>query len=63
LDVIPIQLLFSGGVVLVSDEVGEKLLPKFSKRAADRGQRIQAVPLMDVSELHNLVKKVANNEV
>jgi hypothetical protein len=47
----------------VSDEVGEKLLPKFSKRAADRGQRIQAVPLGSIEQLHNLVKLVANNEV
>lgn len=57
------QCLCKGGVVLVSDEVGEKLLPKFAKRAIDRGQRIQAVPLGDVAELHNLVKLVASNEI
>ena len=52
-----------GGVVLISDEVAEKLLPKFSRKADERKQHIEPVPTGTIEQLHDLVKLVATNEI
>lgn len=52
-----------GGVVLVSEEVAERLLPKFSKKADERQQFIKAVKNGSVDQLADLVKSVASGEV
>lgn len=58
-----LQCLNDGGVVLVSDEVAEKLLPKFSRKAEERKQHIEPVPTGTIEQLHELVKLVATNEI
>lgn len=58
-----LQCLSKGGVVLVSEEVGEKLLPKFSKRAEEREQKIQAVATGTIEQLNELVELVASKKV
>ena len=58
-----LQCLSKGGVVLVSEEVGEKLLPKFSKKADERECKIRAVANGTIEQLHDLVKLVSTNEV
>lgn len=57
------QCLGKGGVVLVSEEVGEKLLPKFSHLADKREQKLRAVANGSIEQLQQLVKLVASNEV
>lgn len=57
------QCLTKGGHIFISDEVAEKLLPKFSKRAEERGQTIEAAPTGTIEQLHQLVKLVSSNEV
>ncbi|XP_053666958.1 uncharacterized protein LOC128716060 [Anopheles marshallii] len=57
------QCLTKGGHIFISDEVAEKLLPKFSKRAEERGQTIEAVPTGTIEQLHQLVKLVSSNEI
>lgn len=52
-----------GGVVLISEDTAEKLLPRFSKRAEEHEQQIQAVANGTIAQLHELVKLVASNEV
>lgn len=58
-----LQCLNTKGVVLVSEEVAERLLPKFSRLAADRQQRIEAVSNGTVEQLQQLVRNVASGEV
>lgn len=58
-----LQCLSTRGVVLVSEEVAERLLPKFSRLAADRQQRIEAVSNGTVEQLQQLVQNVASGEV
>jgi D-arabinose 1-dehydrogenase-like Zn-dependent alcohol dehydrogenase len=55
--------LNDGGVVLISDEVAEKLLPKFSRKAEERKQHIEPVPTGTIEQLHNLVDLVAKKEI
>ncbi|EAA43419.2 AGAP009224-PA [Anopheles gambiae str. PEST] len=57
------QCLTKGGHIFISDEVAEKLLPKFSKRAEERGQTIEAAPTGTIEQLHQLVKLVSSNEI
>ncbi|KAG5679895.1 hypothetical protein PVAND_009431 [Polypedilum vanderplanki] len=58
-----LQCLNEGGVVLISDETAEKLLPKFSRRAEERKQHIEPVPMGTIEQLHEVVKLVANGEI
>lgn len=58
-----LQCLSDGGVVLISDEVAEKLLPKFSRKAEERKQHIEPVPVGTIEQLHDLVDLVARKEV
>lgn len=48
---------------MISEEVAEKLLPKFSRKADEMGQHILAVANGTIEQLHHLVKLVASNEV
>ncbi len=52
-----------GGIVLISSEVAERLLPKFSKRAEERQQTIKTVDVGTLDQLKELVDLVARNEV
>jgi D-arabinose 1-dehydrogenase-like Zn-dependent alcohol dehydrogenase len=58
-----LQCLNEGGVVLISEETAEKLLPKFSRRAEERKVHIEPVPLGTIAQLHEVVRLVANNEI
>lgn len=58
-----LQCLNEGGVVLISEETAEKLLPKFHRRAAEGKQHLEAVPMGTIEQLKDLVNLVANNEV
>lgn len=58
-----LQCLSEGGVVLISDETAEKLLPKFSRRADERKVHIEPVPMGTIEQLHEIVKLVANKEI
>lgn len=58
-----LQCLSDGGVVLISDEVAEKLLPKFSRKAEERKQHIEPVPTGTIEQLYDLVELVANKQV
>lgn len=58
-----LQCLNEGGVVLISDEVAEKLLPKFSRKAEERKQHIEPVPTGTIEQLQQVVQLVANKEV
>lgn len=58
-----LQCLNDGGVVLISDEIAEKLLPKFSRKAEERKQHIEPVPMGTIEQLHELVKLVASKEI
>ncbi|KAL3289682.1 hypothetical protein HHI36_023086 [Cryptolaemus montrouzieri] len=58
-----LQCLNSGGIVLVSEEVAERLLPKFSKLIAERNQKIEAVACGSIDLLKKLVELVANGEI
>lgn len=57
------QCLTKGGHVLISDELADKLLAKFAKRAEDRGVFIEVIPAGTIEQLHQVVKLVASNEI
>lgn len=57
------QCLGEGGVVLVSEEVGEKLLPKFSSLAEKRKQKLRAVANGSIEQLKDLVELVSSHKV
>ncbi|XP_055641358.1 uncharacterized protein LOC129778471 isoform X2 [Toxorhynchites rutilus septentrionalis] len=57
------QCLTKGGHVFISDEIAEKLLARFSKRAEDRGVFIEVVPTGTIEQLHQLVKLVATGQI
>lgn len=57
------QCLNKGGTILISEEVAERLLPKFSRRANEREVHIQPVPIGTIEQLHELVKLVASGEI
>ncbi|KAI8431197.1 hypothetical protein MSG28_001235 [Choristoneura fumiferana] len=58
-----LQCLAPGGVVLVTEDVGEKLLPKFAKKAEDLGVHIVIVPNGTIQQLRDLVALVARHEI
>lgn len=58
-----LQCLNKGGVVLVTEEIGEKLMPKFAKRAEEREQKIQSVANGTIEQLRDLVDLVSTNVV
>ncbi|XP_013199487.1 quinone oxidoreductase [Amyelois transitella] len=58
-----LQCLAAGGMVLVTEDVGEKLLPKFAKKAEEMGVRIVVVPNGSIEQLRELVALVARGEI
>lgn len=58
-----LQCLNRKGVVLVNQEVAERLLPRFSPIAEQKEQKIQAVAKGDVEQLKELVELVSSGEV
>ncbi|KAI5640939.1 zinc-binding dehydrogenase domain-containing protein [Phthorimaea operculella] len=58
-----LQCLAPGGVVLVTEDVGEKLLPKFAKKAEEMGVNIAIVPNGSIEQLKELVGLVASGEI
>ncbi|XP_072402069.1 NADP-dependent alcohol dehydrogenase C 1 isoform X2 [Diabrotica undecimpunctata] len=58
-----LQCLNSGGVVLVSEEVAERLLPKFSRLIQQRNQKIEAVAQGSIEQLKQLVQYVAQGDI
>jgi len=55
--------LSKGGVVLISDDVAEKLLPKFSRLSIEYQQEIIPVSNGTVQQLRDIVNLVANGSV
>ncbi|XP_026496741.1 uncharacterized protein LOC113401153 [Vanessa tameamea] len=58
-----LQCLAPGGMALVTEEVGEKLLPKFAKKAEDMNVNIVIVPNGSIEQLKELVQLVAKGEI
>ncbi|CAG2056293.1 unnamed protein product, partial [Timema podura] len=52
-----------GGVVFISSEVAEKLLPKFSRRAEERQQTMKPVDMGSIEQLRQLVDIVGKGEI
>ncbi|XP_005176039.1 uncharacterized protein LOC101896043 isoform X1 [Musca domestica] len=55
--------LNKGGVVLISDEVAEKLMPKFSRLSVEYQQEIIAINNGSVEQLKELVHMVADKKI
>ncbi|XP_076261911.1 death resistor Adh domain containing target isoform X2 [Rhynchophorus ferrugineus] len=58
-----LQCLNSGGVVLVSEEVADRLLPKFSRLIQQSNQKIEPVANGSIEQLKELVKYVAAGDI
>lgn len=58
-----LQCLAHGGVVLVTEDVGDKLVPKFAKKADDMNVKIGVVPNGSIEQLKELVTLVARGEI
>lgn len=58
-----LQCLNEGGVVLISDETAHSLLPKFSRRAEERKQHIEPVPMGTIEQLHEVTRLVASKDI
>ncbi|XP_021915156.1 synaptic vesicle membrane protein VAT-1 homolog-like [Zootermopsis nevadensis] len=58
-----LQCLSKGGVVFISSEVAEKLLPKFSRKAEELQQCIRPVDMGSIDQLRQLVELVGNKEI
>ncbi|KAK9890477.1 hypothetical protein WA026_010560 [Henosepilachna vigintioctopunctata] len=58
-----LQCLNNNGVVLVSEEVADRLMPKFSKLILDTDQKIEAVTCGSIELLKELVELVANKKI
>lgn len=57
------QCLSPGGIVLITEEVGERLMPKFSKKAEEMQVRIVVVPNGSIEQLRELVGLVTAGEI
>ncbi|XP_062706223.1 uncharacterized protein LOC109420670 isoform X1 [Aedes albopictus] len=57
------QCLTKGGHVFISDEIAEKLMARFAKRAEERGVFVEVVPTGTIEQLHELVKLVDSGEI
>jgi len=63
-----VLLIFSiffvqGGVVFISSEVSERLLPKFSQRAEEKQITLKTVCVGTIEQLKELVHLVASEQV
>lgn len=57
------QCLAPGGMVLVTENIGDKLLPKFARKAEDLKVSIVVVPIGSIEQLRNLLDLVANVQI
>lgn len=55
--------LNKGGVVLISEDVAEKLLPKFSRLSIENSQQILPISSGSVEQLRQLVHIVADKKI
>lgn len=58
-----LQCLATGGVALVTEDIGERLLPKFSKKAEQMNVSVVVVPNGSIEQLKELVSLVARGEI
>lgn len=58
-----ITQFLQGGIVLISSEVSDRLLPKFSRRAEELQQTIKPVDLGSLEQLRELVELVSSGQV
>ncbi|OXA52891.1 zinc-type alcohol dehydrogenase-like protein C1773.06c isoform X2 [Folsomia candida] len=58
-----LQCLSKGGIVLISSEVSDRLLPKFSRRAEELQQTIKPVDLGSLEQLRELVDLVSSGKL
>ncbi|XP_071439287.1 NADP-dependent alcohol dehydrogenase C 1 isoform X2 [Hetaerina americana] len=58
-----LQCLGKGGVVFISHEVADRLMPKFSRRAEERQQKIKSVGMGSIEQLQELVDLVGKGEI
>lgn len=58
-----LQCLNRGGIVLIGEEIAERMMPKFSRKAEERQQHIKSVANGTIEQLQELVKLVAMNQV
>ncbi|CAH2035668.1 unnamed protein product, partial [Iphiclides podalirius] len=58
-----LQCLAPGGMVLVTEDVGDKLMPKFAKKAEEMRVHIVVVPNGSIEQLKELVQLVASGEI
>lgn len=58
-----ISIKFQGGVVLLPEDVGERLIPRFGARAEDMELSIREIPNGSIDQLKELVKLVSSGEV
>ncbi|CAK1588417.1 unnamed protein product [Parnassius mnemosyne] len=58
-----LQCLAPGGMVLVTEDVGEKLMPKFAKKAEEMNVHIVVVPNGSIEQLKELVQLVASGVI
>lgn len=57
------QCLTKGGHILIGEEVADRLLPKFSRRAHEKDINIVPVPIGTIEQLHELVALVSSGEI
>ncbi|XP_045458305.1 quinone oxidoreductase [Melitaea cinxia] len=58
-----LQCLAPGGMVLVTEDIGEKLMPKFVKKAEEMNVNIVIVPNGTIEQLKDMVQLVAKGEI
>lgn len=57
------QCLTKGGTVFISDEIAEKLMIRFAKRAEERGVFVEVVPTGTIEQLQELVRLVDSGAI
>lgn len=58
-----LQCLNRGGIVLIGEEIAERLMPKFARKAEERQQHIKSIANGSIEQLKDLVTLVAMNQV
>lgn len=58
-----LQCLNRGGIVLIGEEIAERLMPKFARKAEERQQHIKSIANRSIEQLKDLVTLVAMNQV
>ncbi|XP_077302168.1 death resistor Adh domain containing target isoform X2 [Arctopsyche grandis] len=58
-----LRCLAKGGVVLLPEDVAERLIPRFGPRAEDMGMKLREIPSGTIDQLKELVKLVNSGEI